>query len=137
MIPHLNGASMVPPKEKEREMSKVTAVALTTALMMTVCGCETTPRIAPEPDVCEFICMQYLSGGEWFCDSDCDGWYDAVEIEFGYNPCSPLSPPVAPSSPATVCADVLDADVILIFSKAQQSDPTEVYEAQRNELENP
>lgn len=108
-------------------------------LCVTMTGCGNTPASpAPPPvapaDTCDFICVQYLSGGDWYCDSDCDGWYDAVEIEFGDDPCNPYSPPFSPSSPATVCEDFLDADVIFIFNKAQQSDPAEIYESQRNDL---
>lgn len=54
---------------------------------------------------CNFICVVFPT--DVFCDSDCDGWYDAVEIRFGDNPCNSLSPPYAPSSPATVCSDIL------------------------------
>jgi len=31
-----------------------------------------------------------------FCDSDCDGWYDAVEIDYGLDPCDPSDPPFSP-----------------------------------------
>ena len=52
---------------------------------------------------CGSVCVQFPESGNIFCDSDCDGWFDHIEIEFGYDPCNELSPPFPPSTPAQVC----------------------------------
>jgi len=49
-------------------------------------------------------CTLKCSFSNAFCDSDCDGWYDSVEILFGDNPCNASSPGRPPDSPATVCS---------------------------------
>ncbi len=41
------------------------------------------------------------------CDSDCDGWFDDVEIDIlGSDPCDPFDPPFSPEVEASVC-DIL------------------------------
>jgi len=74
-----------------------------------------TPVSYPRPvfiqsDPCDLLCIQVIEGGSIFCDSDCDGWFDDVELGGGYDPCNPFSPPFvpSPSARAPVC-DVLDA----------------------------
>lgn len=61
------------------------------------------------PFGCTSNCIQFIAGGEIFCDSDCDGWYDDVEIANGGNPCNPASPPFSPSPEnwSPVCSEVL------------------------------
>ena len=67
------------------------------------------PRMAVS-NACGRICV--VLDGEHFCDSDCDGWYDSVEVEFGYNPCDPSDPPSSPGTLAsTVCSRALLKEV--------------------------
>ena len=44
-----------------------------------------------------------------YCDSDCDGWFDLVEIGGGTDPCDPLDPSFAPDDPSGICELLLDA----------------------------
>jgi len=41
-----------------------------------------------------------------YCDSDCDGWFDHIEEQFGYDKCNPNSPSFPPDSPSTICYKV-------------------------------
>ena len=43
-----------------------------------------------------------------YCDSDCDGWFDLVELGGGTDPCDPLDPPFAPDPPSGICEILLD-----------------------------
>lgn len=90
--------------------------------------------IGPTGLGCDFVCEAFPNGAI-FCDSDCDGWFDDVEIEFGYNPCNPAEPPIVPTNGgASVCADVAS---ILAFPKTRTPDLSvtlAVVAAQREEL---
>ncbi len=44
-----------------------------------------------------------------YCDSDCDGWFDLVELGSGTDPCDPLDPSYAPDSPSGICESLVDA----------------------------
>jgi len=68
---------------------------------------------------CGSICVRFPSTGSTYCDSDCDGWHDSVEIDFGYDPCSPFSPPYAPSFPSTVCADIFGPQTARLSPETQ------------------
>lgn len=59
------------------------------------------PFFIPCLAICEF-------DGD-FCDSDCDGWFDRIEFDFGYDPCNPFSPPFSPDpgDGATICDNCL------------------------------
>lgn len=78
---------------------------------------------------CNFVCEVFPA--DVFCDSDCDGWFDHVEIRFGHNPCNPLSPPYAPNSPATVCQRAFGFPK----NRSEASDPIAAYESQLEQLE--
>ena len=43
-----------------------------------------------------------------YCDPDCDGWFDTVELTFGFDPCNPFTPSFSPDTPATVCSDLIN-----------------------------
>jgi len=43
-----------------------------------------------------------------YCDSDCDGWFDLVELGSGTDPCDPLDPTFAPDAPSGICEFLLD-----------------------------
>ena len=96
----------------------------------------TYPRIIIEPDppYCDFICVQFSANGEFFCDSDCDGWFDHLELDFGHDPCNPFSPSFAPEpgAGATVCQ--------FIFGKSKnmtEAEATLRFQSQQHELSNP
>lgn len=48
-----------------------------------------------------------IDANEQFCDSDCDGWFDSVEAEFGFDKCDDSEPNFAPDSDiaADICGD--------------------------------
>ena len=96
----------------------------------------TYPRliIEPDPPFCDFICIQFRANSEIFCDSDCDGWFDGVELDFGHDPCNPFSPSFAPDpgAEATVCQ--------IIFGKSKKMTEEEAtlrFHSQQLELSNP
>ncbi len=96
----------------------------------------TYPRIIIEPDppYCDFICIQYTANTQIFCDSDCDGWYDAIEVEFGDDPCNPFSPPFSPDpgSGAMVCPNIFGKS-----KKMTETEATQRFQSQQYELSNP
>lgn len=62
---------------------------------------------AAAPD-CNLICVSLgPSAINTLCDSDCDGWFDDVEIDAGLDPCSGTSPGYPPTVRTTVCVDAL------------------------------
>jgi hypothetical protein len=60
---------------------------------------------------CPFDMPYYDDGYCWrydrMGDSDCDGWYDGVEADFGYDRFDPYDPPFCPDSPARICTYVV------------------------------
>ncbi len=89
------------------------------------------PILEPAPG-CDLICVQYLPGGDVFCDSDCDGWYDSVEVTFGSDRCSALSPPYSPDTPALICSEIWS--YLRISPDAADALAEEATRAQRDQL---
>lgn len=94
------------------------------------------PRIIIEPDppFCDFICIQFVANSEIFCDSDCDGWYDGVEVQFGQDPCNPFSPPFAPDpgAEALICQAIFGKS-----KKVTEEEATLWFQSQQFELSVP
>lgn len=44
------------------------------------------------------------------CDSDCDGWFDDVEIDAGWDPCNAFDPLFCPDTPARICNFIIGCD---------------------------
>lgn len=122
-------------------MNRTVSVLLSLIVICTGCGAEAGSQsngrgtiiapipvsyplfiIEPDPPFCDFICIQFVPNGELICDSDCDGWYDPVELENGADPCDPFSPPFSPEPElaSDVCPLIFGRTINLSRDEAQQ-----------------
>ncbi|TWT41969.1 hypothetical protein RAS1_30950 [Phycisphaerae bacterium RAS1] len=64
---------------------------------------------------CTPVCDSY-----GYCDSDCDGWFDEVEIANGYDACDWYSPDFYPEW--DVAADICDSSRVFATARVRESD---------------